>query len=423
MLLRWFGMDPEKSNRGSPRRRSSTQFAAIRLELLEERFLLSGTPAQGLSALHYGPILTSPAEIDSSPPAPGPVSSAGQPASAPETGEGAQGDDPKANAPLKPGAQQQAATASSNEQAQNQNVSADAFAAGSNGQSGSSAAGSGSAGAPVTQPCSVGSGGSASSQGAVSATNSQASSPSFPGLQSSQTPTSSLPTGAPFQPSSVSLPLPMPSGIPVGGIFTQIAAHGNHASVSVLSVDAVAIDFSSLNSAPVTPIVAPAAGQPAALITQAAGSAPGPGGVLRGSLRLSSNSTPRLKPLEITKRPARERAQLPEVVALESSGIPNNGPVFEMVQSAIPTTKPEALLVSQELPAVDIGIDPGETGTGGQTDRDEQRASADVIVYSAGWVTVAVSAPGLTSMTRRGRRRVRRRPTLLPKGRSPGSAR
>ena len=219
------------------------------------------------------------------------------------------------------------------------------------------------------------------------------------------------------------------------GIFTQIAAHGNDASASVLSVDAIAIDFSTFNTASVTPAVVPAAvagGQPASLVTQTAAGTLGPGGVLKTAFRLSSNPTPRLKLLDTAKRASLERPELPEVIALAAGGIPTNGPVSEMVQSGIPspsidsitepTTEPQGLVATDSLASVVIGINPNDIDTG-EIDLAEQRAPANLVVYSAGWLTVAVSAPGLTSMIRRGRRRVRRYSTVVPKDRVPGLAR
>jgi hypothetical protein len=223
----------------------------------------------------------------------------------------------------------------------------------------------------------------------------------------------------------------MPSGIPVGGIFTQIAARSSHASAGVLTVDAVAIDFSTLNAAQVAPAVV-AGGQSASLITQAAGSTPSPGGVLNTPLRLTSNSIPRPKPPQIAKRPAVERAQLPEVIALAAIGNPKTRPVSDVVQAAIPspsidsmteqTTQPEGLAIAEALPFSIRRSEPGDAGTS-ETDQNEQRAPANAVIYSAGWVTVAVSAPGLASTIRRGRRRVRRRSIVVAKGPLPGLAR
>ena len=64
MLFRCFGVNPEKSNCGSFRPRSSTQFAVVRLELLEDRFLLSGGSDVGLPAPYSTPDLSSPAVTD-----------------------------------------------------------------------------------------------------------------------------------------------------------------------------------------------------------------------------------------------------------------------------------------------------------------------------------------------------------------------
>ena len=76
MLFRCFGMHPGKANCGSLRRRASTQFADVRLELLEDRFLLSGSSASGLSEPQIRPDLSSPTETDRSAQAAGSVSPA-----------------------------------------------------------------------------------------------------------------------------------------------------------------------------------------------------------------------------------------------------------------------------------------------------------------------------------------------------------
>ena len=51
MLFHCFGMNHGKSLSGSIRQRSPAQFAVVRLELLEDRFLLSGDSAGDLSGL------------------------------------------------------------------------------------------------------------------------------------------------------------------------------------------------------------------------------------------------------------------------------------------------------------------------------------------------------------------------------------
>ena len=66
MLCRCFGVDPEKSNGGSFRQRSSAQFTVVRLERLEDRFLLSGSSTADLVDPFSGPDLSSPAEMGSS---------------------------------------------------------------------------------------------------------------------------------------------------------------------------------------------------------------------------------------------------------------------------------------------------------------------------------------------------------------------
>ena len=87
-----------------------------------------------------------------------------------------------------------------------------------------------------------------------------------------------------------------------------------------------------------------------------------------------------------------------------------------------PTKEPAELVAGQALPAVANGLDPGFADTDG-TDLNEERAPANLVIYSASWLTVAVSAPGLASMIRRDKGRLRRRSTVVPRRRFPGSPR
>jgi hypothetical protein len=103
--------------------------------------------------------------------------------------------------------------------------------------------------------------------------------------------------------------------------------------------------------------------------------------------------------------------------------VPQDSVPAPSINSMTELTKESLELVARRaLPAVAIGFDPGGADTG-ETDLNEQRAPANVVIYSAGWVTVAVSAPGLTSMIRRENGRLRRRSTVVPRRRFSGSPR
>jgi hypothetical protein len=231
----------------------------------------------------------------------------------------------------------------------------------------------------------------------------------------------------PTQASSISVPLPIPSGVPAGGIFAQMAAYTTRGSVGVLNVDAVTVDLSTLSTAPVATSGTPGAvqgGPPASLATQSSDNTRG-SGVLKSSIRLSSGVTPTPVPIETVARPARQRAELPEVAALAGDGIAS-GPLSDAVQvnpnpsidsTAEPTKNPEELVAGEAPAAAASRMELSEADTA-ETALNDKRIPANLAIYSAGAVTVAVSvsAPGLSSFIRRGQGRYRRRSTVAPRG-------
>jgi hypothetical protein len=417
MLFRCLGMRSGKANCGSLRRRASTQFADVRLERLEDRFLLSDSTVSGLSDPKTRPDLSSPTETDRSAQAPGPVSR-GNPhvnTTPGATDDLAQSGVSNADDEQPTSGQQQPAASSSTDKQQGGNDTDSSNVPGPTEQNGSSAPGSGTTGSSFSQPCALDSAGYISSPGSVIATTSAPS-------------TISLPSGVPSVPPSTSLPLPIPPGVPAGGIFKQVAAHSTIANLSVLSLDPVAVDLSTSSSASIASTGVTGAvhgGQPASLAAQSATNTLG-FGFLKRSLRSWSNSSPRLIPIETAAQIARPRAELPDVTALAAQGVPKN-PDSEVFEDANPRPSIDSMtepmktqeLATREASSIAVNrIDPGEA----ETALKEKRISVNLAIYSAASLVVGVSAPGLTSVIRRGKVKARRRLPGVPGGRPPGSA-
>ena len=420
MLFRCFGVKPEKSTCGSFRPRSSTQFAVVRVELLEDRFLLSGGTARG----RWGPIstpdLSLPALIDNASQASGTVSPATQkvtvPIDAASVGarQGTSG-----NVVALPASSQQApAVAASTDKQTSGGTSGSSGVPGSAGQNGSVNSGSSTLTPPAIGFCSVAGATGSSSSGAGVATPSQ---------PLSLSPPSST------QASSISPPLPMPGGVPAGGIFKQIAAHSTSANVGLLNLDPVASDLSLSSPAATGSSVVPTGihgGQPASLVAQPATTRLG-FRLVTTKMLSSSDSIPDVVPIETPARPGGERAELPEITALASDVVPERA-VSELVEFGDPnssngsitepTMRAQEWVVLVPSPGLPIPIDPGKAQMA-ESDRKERRIPPIFAVYSSALLTVAVSAPGLASMIRRGKGLDRRRPTVAAGCRAPGSPR
>jgi hypothetical protein len=244
----------------------------------------------------------------------------------------------------------------------------------------------------------------------------------------SQSSTISLPSST--QNPSISLPLPMPPGVPAGGIFKQAAAQFTSAGVGVVSLDPIAVDLSPSNIAPAGSSGLAAAmhgGQSALLVAQGATT------TLRlSALQFSPGSSLASHPvealIETAARPDRQRAELPDVAALAPEDLPEF-PVSDaggyadpkplddsMMELALTAQRPVALKLSASVTG---HSDPDES----ETQRKEHRLRAHLAIYSAVSLTVGVSAPGLTSVISRGKGRDRRRVNVAPGGRAPGSPR
>jgi hypothetical protein len=415
MLFRCFGVNPEKSNCGFFRQRASTQLAVVRLERLEDRFLLSRGSMGGLSDLDIRPDLTSPAETDRSSQAPGPISSAFQQVNVASGTTSVCGHAGVGGADLPASGQQEAAAESSSNKQKGGNNSGSSGAPGSSEKSGSVESGSATTVISVNEP--------------LLTTGSTFSFSPAAGCVTSSQPSSILLSGA-TPPTSISVPLPMPPGVPAGGIFKQVAVQTTNANLGVLSLDPVAVDLSPSSFAPAGAsglAVAMHGSQPASFVAQAATT------TLRLSTlqsSLGSSLASRLVdvPIELAARPGRQRAVLPDVAALAPEKVPRL-PASNAVGNAdpeLPNGPIAELTLSAQTPIAAV-LSPGMAGHGdsgqAETGRKEHRLPAQMAIYSAVSLTVAVSAPGLTSVIRRGRGRDKQRLNVVPDGRAPGSPR
>ena len=302
MLFRGLGVNPAKSKIGTFRRRASARFAVVRLERLEDRFLLSAGSTAWVSDLRATPDLSSSAVTDVSSRAPGPVLPAIQQANAATgaTEDGAQNGVSNAAAGLSTSDQTQPGATSPTDNPQSGSGMGASEATGATEQNGSPPLDSGTNGSSPYQPCDVSSASYTASSGAGPATLS----PPSP---------TSIASGMQSQPSPISLPLPTPAGVPAGGIFKQMAARAANANLSVLYLDPVAVELSTSGSAPVSPSgIAGTShgGQPSSLVAQSAKPALD-FGYGKASFRSSSDSIPHVIQFKTAARPSRSRAELP----------------------------------------------------------------------------------------------------------------
>ena len=367
-MFHGFGGNTGKSKCKSIRMRSSLQFTVVRLELLEDRFLLANSSAAAISDSGTTSAV-SPATQQAN-------------VSSDATAVGAHGGTTNATSdPSTSDQQEPQANSSTDTKGGSVPVSAALAESVTPCSSTTYSPAAGLAGAPVS--------GGSSALGTGGVTNSP--------------------------PSSISLPLPMPPGVPVGGIFKQVAAHSNSGLASALSLDPVAVDLSPTGSASaVISGVAVAAhdGQSTSLALQAANSTLR-FGVVQPSLKLSSGSAPRAVPVETAVTPGRQRAVLPDVAALvpvDDAISPSSDPVG-FLDLKLPERAMTELAATMQI-LVGLAPSSGEWGmidSGGVsralTQRDESGIPADLAIYSAASLTVSVSAPGLTLMIRGGSRR------------------
>jgi hypothetical protein len=381
MLFQPFGVSAEKAYCGSIRARSATHVAVVRLELLEDRFLLSGEPGMsrakntlGVSALVFIDTHRHAARAVSAA-----VPMANESVSEPPSSE----DGSDAGGVPGPAAPQGATVPNEPQNSGSWGPDSPAFCA-------QVASGSGSSqgnGAPQ--------GG-----GDATATPSQPVSISF------------SPTG---QNSQISVPSPTPPGIPAGGIFQQGSAHANGANISVLYLDPVVVDLSSPSLASASSprfAAAVTGGQPTSLAAQPA--APTLGlGVVKRLLGPSIDSTQRSVAAATTAARLRQRAELPDVAALAPVVVPEtrNADVVGSIAA-----KPSDDLLSQRPnenePTIALTAFPGGPLSINQLEAEfftnelgEKQLPANMVIYSAASLMVGVSAPGMTSLVRRGKRR------------------
>jgi hypothetical protein len=418
MLFHSFGVNVEVRYGGAVRPRSSAQFI-IRLEVLEDRFLLSGASAGGCSVVNSTPDLTSPALIGSVSPAPGAGSLPVQ-AGIAATGMASAGSVDKSTqneSAAVPASQQQApAAADSSDTQKNGSTSGSSAAPNSAGQSGSENSGADVTYATNSEPCSgqIVTGNSTAVVGG--GTSSQPSSINFQPAGST-----SIPPPSSAQSVSISPPLLNPAGVPAGGIFNQLTSHSINANVSVLYIDPVASDLSGSGSAAVgssRSALSLSTGQPASLAAQ---SAPNIIGfrVPRPSLLSPTDSSPRVVSVKTAVPAARERAELPDIAELALIERPV-GTVANPLKSPNPESADASLVApttsAQEValpapPGMPSPIDPSESDTV-DGHRARHRMSTNLVIYSATSLTVAASAPGLTSTIRRGKQRNNERPPV-----------
>jgi hypothetical protein len=376
-MFHGFGVNHWKSKCGSIRLRSSMQVAVVRLELLEDRFLLAGYSASGLSDLGATPAVSPPTQQSNVSTG---ATSAGTQSGVCSAGAGSSTSDqqelPADFAPEMP--------------------------------AGGSAPGSVGPGASMSPACSafcVATGASAAGGYGGS------SSPGTGGVTTSQVP-------------SITLPLPMPPGVPAGGIFKQFAVPSSTGPVGVLSLDPVAVDLSPLSTAPAltSGVAAISKGsQPTSLAAQASTTSIR-FGVVQPSLISYSESASRTVPIVATVIPGRQRAELPDVFALaplkapERASVDTPGfadPTLSDGSITTPTTMTQWLVALARLSGVAGAAQPGEAETA-ESEREHTLIPANLAIYSAATLTIGVSAPGLTSGIRGGKWRHKQRSNVGP---------
>ena len=364
MLYHRLGLSLAKLQRGLIRRRSSAQYAVVPLELLEDRFLLSGNPSGGIVGVSTKPDSSAAALVDNRPDPPG---------------------------PLPPGIQRVTA---SNSETPTGNANADA---GAREASGSTIdGGSQDAGMPDTVLCDGVVSGAGFAKWTWTTTSSQ------------------LPTvcfAASAQNASASLPSPLPPGVPAGGIFNQAAARSSTANISVLSLDPVAVDL-----APPGSVAAGSLGfaavvarcQPTSVSAQPAATGFGLSFV-NSVVGPSSDSNLRPVATATITRPRGQRAELPDVTTFVPLDVAN-GPSADFVGRAGPqrvsgsttdlSAETQHLGAIVTLPAAQRSVVRRESDSS-QNESAERWIPANLVIYSAASMMVGVSAPGMTPLARR----------------------
>jgi hypothetical protein len=424
MLFHSLGVNDEVRYVGAVRKRSCAQ-VVIRLELLEDRFLLSGATGDDSSVVISTPNLTSPALIGSVSPTPGTVSPPIQEVNALNGGASAGSVDNSTQneSAVVPASQQQAPAAADSSDTQNNGSTSGSSTA----PNSTSQVGSGSSVTADPEVCDATSGNiTYSSVGASSITSSQTSAGVGSGTSAQSSSTNFAPAGSNSNPSSsstqspsISPPLPNPAGIPAGGVFRQVATNSFNATVGVLHIDPVASDLSVSGPAAVGFLgsaLSVYTGQPASLVAQPAPNIIG-FRIPRPSLLSSSDSSPVVVSVKTAAAAGRERAELPDIAELalidRPVGAVSSAPespdpkAIDASLAALTTSAQEVALPAP--PGLPGPIDSGESETD-DGHRERQRTSTNLVIYSATSLSMAASAPGLASMVRRDKRRNDRRP-------------
>jgi hypothetical protein len=365
MLFHGFGSRAQKSNSGSMGPRSSTRLAVTSLEVLEDRFLLSkistgGTAAVGITGERQAQVLVAENFSDTHV-----LSPASRPTSA--------------GAKMTPG------TSAPTEQNE-----------------------APASGPPLSNkelPCDLNGSGAGSAPMTTAGTSTPPSLPSF---------------SASAQGSPVSIPSSMPSGIPAAGIFKQTTPYPGSANITVLSADPVAVDFLPISSATLGVASASSAvhgGQTPLLAAQTI-SAPQSFGSVRPLFGALSRTTtlPVSAPAKV--RPAQQRAELPDIAAVLPVTVPDRDSHLQLgsadrgqlkgPRAARPIDAGTLVALAASLIAPVAGDFREAEPTGLENEQMKEQTPTTLAIYSAGSLMIGVSAPGMTSVVRRDKRRPRR---------------
>jgi hypothetical protein len=213
---------------------------------------------------------------------------------------------------------------------------------------------------------------------------------------------------------SISVPLPIPLGVPAGGVFNQIAANSAGAGVAPLSPDPVAVDLSAPHS---TSLVATGsltafhASQPSFIAAQSAANG---FGSARSSLRLTLTQAPKAARVETAARAHGQRADLPDVAALVGApvsirAVADQSEIPMMSPRADAGTEPPAELQTM-VAQTEFALGANQINLLEDPEADLDTTPAHVAIYSAASLTLGLTTPGLTTMMRRLNKRDNRRP-------------
>jgi hypothetical protein len=211
---------------------------------------------------------------------------------------------------------------------------------------------------------------------------------------------------------AVALPSPMPVGVPAGGIFKAPADHLGGTTGSLLSIDAVAADPSSIG---VVPAGAEATFVGGAGFTQASILSPSPGSAsARGAPSRALAPTVSQARFDSADNTAQERAILPDVTAywpaiqpasarLKLTRTPLRGAVLPADLLVDDVHQPAGTEPALAMPTVLRAVN-NDTA---KTARNDRPLAAGLAIYGAACMAVGVAAPALTPRMHRRKRRSR----------------